>query len=158
MRYKKALQLTNSDFKRLYGVSKETYKTMIQEVAKSRLGKRGSPSKLLIPDQILLTLQYLRGAGDAPPPESIELSFIWLLTGEFMNQQHGELSKELKIFWSSVHRLLKAVPAMTRIPRVNSAKFRLPSQRQLQQAQTEIEVIVIDVAETEIERPKKASA
>ena len=38
---------------------------------------------------------------------------------------------------------------------VKSDKFRLPSKRQLQQLQAGIEVIVIDVAETEIETPKK---
>jgi hypothetical protein len=60
MRYKQALKLSCWEFKRLYGVSKETFSTMIQEVAPAQLGRRGSPPKLLIPDQILLTLQYLR--------------------------------------------------------------------------------------------------
>ena len=38
---------------------------------------------------------------------------------------------------------------------VTASEFHLPGKRQLQQAETEIEVIVVDVAETEIERPKK---
>lgn len=60
MRYKKAVELPSSQFKRLYGVSKDTFKVMIREVAKASLGKRGRLCKLLIPDQILLTLQYWR--------------------------------------------------------------------------------------------------
>ena len=40
---------------------------------------------------------------------------------------------------------------------VKSDKFRLPSKRQLQQLQAGIEVIVIDVAETKIETPKKTN-
>jgi hypothetical protein len=113
MRYKKALQLTNSDFKRLYGVSKETYKIMIQEVAKERLGKRGSPSKLLIADQILLTLQYLR---------------------EYRTFFH--LATDWGVHESTAWRIVKRIEDIL----VNSEKFRLPSQRQWQQAQTEIEV------------------
>ena len=38
---------------------------------------------------------------------------------------------------------------------VKASEFRLPGKRQLQQAQTAIEVIVVDVTETEIERPQK---
>ncbi len=49
------------------------------------------------------------------------------------------------------------------VPRIENAlikaeEFRLPSKRQLQQSEAEIEIVVIDVAETEIERPKKADA
>ena len=38
---------------------------------------------------------------------------------------------------------------------IKSGKFPLPSQRQLWQDTQGIEVVVVDVAETEIERPKK---
>ncbi len=38
---------------------------------------------------------------------------------------------------------------------IKAEEFRLLSKRQLQQSEEEIEVIVVDVAETEIERPKK---
>ena len=38
---------------------------------------------------------------------------------------------------------------------VKASEFHLPGARQLQQTETEIEVIIVDVAETEIERPKK---
>lgn len=128
MRYKKALQLTFSEFKRLYGVSKETFNTMIQEVAKDKLGRRGSPSKLLIPDQILLTLQYLR---------------------EYRTFFH--IAKDWGVHESTAWRTVKRIEDIL----VKSDKFRLPSKRQLQHSETEIEVIVIDVAETEIERPQK---
>ena len=36
-----------------------------------------------------------------------------------------------------------------------SREFHLPGKRQLQQSVSEIEVIIVDVAETEIERKKK---
>lgn len=101
---------------------------MIQEVGKAKLGKRGSPSKLLIPDQILLTLQYLR---------------------EYRTFFH--IAKDWEVHESTAWRTVKRIEDIL----VKSDKFRLPSKRELQQAQTEIEVIVMDVAETEIERPQK---
>ena len=38
---------------------------------------------------------------------------------------------------------------------IKSQEFSLPSQRELAKKTTEIEVVVVDVAESEIERPKK---
>jgi transposase len=40
---------------------------------------------------------------------------------------------------------------------VQSGQFRLPGNRQVQQAETEWEVMVVDVTELVIERPKKSS-
>ena len=128
MRYKKALKLSCWEFKRLYGVSKETFSTMIQEVAPAKLGRRGSPPKLLIPDQILLTLQYLREYG----------TFF-------------QIGQDWGVHESTAWRIVKRMEDVL----VKSDKFRLPSKRQLQQLQAGIEVIVIDVAETEFETPKK---
>ena len=128
MRYKQALKLSCSEFKRLYGVSKETFSTMIQEVAPAQLGRRGSPPKLLIPDQILLTLQYLREYG----------TFF-------------QIGQDWGVHESTAWRIVKRMEDVL----VKSDKFRLPSKRQLQQLQAGIEVIVIDVAETKIETPNK---
>ena len=128
MRYKQALKLSCWEFKRLYGVSKETFSTMIQEVAPAQLGRRGSPPKLLIPDQILLTLQYLREYG----------TFF-------------QIGQDWGVHEFTAWRIVKRMEDVL----VKSDKFRLPSKRQLQQLQAGIEVIVIDVAETKIETPKK---
>jgi hypothetical protein len=38
---------------------------------------------------------------------------------------------------------------------IKSQEFSLPSQREMSKSETEIELVIIDVAETEIERPKK---
>ncbi|GFE71920.1 hypothetical protein CFPU101_45300 [Chroococcus sp. FPU101] len=60
IRYKQVLAMSPFDFKRAYGVSQETFQKMIQVVLEAKVGRRGSHSKLSIPQQILLTLQYLR--------------------------------------------------------------------------------------------------
>jgi len=58
MQYKQIQKLDETDFKRLCGISKMTFNKMIKEVVKAKQGKQGCHSKLSIPDQILLTLQY----------------------------------------------------------------------------------------------------
>jgi hypothetical protein len=60
MKYKQALSNSPSDFKRLYGVTPQTFWKMVQVVRDAKQGSRGSYSKLTIPDQILLTLEYWR--------------------------------------------------------------------------------------------------
>jgi len=52
---------------------------------------------------------------------------------------------------STAHRTVKRIEDIL----IKSGKFRLPSRRQLLRTTAEIEVVVVDVAETEIERPKK---
>lgn len=61
MRYEKAKELKESDFKRLCGVKKETFVTMC-EVVKEVLSRetRGRKSGLSAEDQVLLTLGYWR--------------------------------------------------------------------------------------------------
>ncbi len=141
MRYKQALQaekqkLNNSDFKRLCGVSKETFEKMSNEIIKAKLGRQGCHSKLSIPDQILLTLQYWR---------------------EYRTLFH--ISQDWNIHESTACRIVKRIVDAKRLLSVNILikveEFHLPSKRKLQQNETDIEVIVIDVGEIEIERPKK---
>jgi hypothetical protein len=38
---------------------------------------------------------------------------------------------------------------------IQAEEFRLPGRKQLQESETEMEVIVVDVTEIEVERPKK---
>jgi hypothetical protein len=128
MRYKQALNLSDGDFKRLYGVSHETFHKLQEIVVNAKLGKRGCHSKLSIPDQILLTLQYWR---------------------EYRTFFH--ISQDWGIHESTAWRIVKRIEDVL----IKAEELHLPSKRQLQQSDEEINVIVVDVAETEIERPKK---
>jgi hypothetical protein len=59
MRYKKAKNLKDNDFKRFYGVQPETFKLMCQEVQTVEGQKTaGRICDLSVQDQILLTLSY----------------------------------------------------------------------------------------------------
>ncbi len=60
MSYKKAIELSPSHFKRLYGVKTDTFWKRVEVVRNAKDGSRGSHAKLSIPDPILLTLQYWR--------------------------------------------------------------------------------------------------
>ncbi len=116
MRYKQALNLSPSDFKRLYGVSYNTFEKMREIVLKAKLGKRGTHSKLSIPEQILLTLQYWR---------------------EYRTFFH--IATDWKIHESTAWRIVRRIEDVL----IKAEEFRLPSKRQLQQKERNIEVIVI---------------
>jgi len=101
---------------------------MVQFVGDEKQGSRGSYSKLSIPDQILLTLQYWR---------------------EYRTLFH--IAQDWGVHESTAQRIVKRIEDML----IKSQRFSLPSKRELCKSKTEIEVVIIDVASTEIERPKK---
>ena len=128
MRYIKALKLAPSEFKRMYGVTVETFWEMVKAVRDGKQGSRGSNASLPIPDQILLTLQYWR---------------------EYRTYFH--IAQDWGMHESTAQRTVKRIEDIL----IKSGKFGLPSRRKLWKDTAEIEVIAIDVASTEIERQKK---
>jgi hypothetical protein len=101
---------------------------MVQFVPDAKQGSRGSYSKLSIPDQILLTLQYWR---------------------EYRTLFHR--AQDWGVDESTAQRIVKRIEDML----IKSQAFSLPSKREMCKSETEIGVVIIDVASTEIERPKK---
>jgi hypothetical protein len=130
MPYLDLQQLSGSEFKRLCGVSRETFVEMVAELRPrlERQGQRGGQPKLSVEDQLLVVLEYWR---------------------EYRSQFHIGVSWGLHE--TTVGRLVRKVEDIL----VKSGKFRLPSQRQLYQPGWEWNVMVVDVGEMEIERPKK---
>jgi hypothetical protein len=128
MRYEKIKDYRNEKFKRLTGVKKETFAKMV-EVLKKELGDFGRPPKLSRADQLLLTLMYWR---------------------EYRTQFH--IGETYGVSESAVSRTIKKIEDGL----IKSGQFRLPGKKKLQDSETIIEVIVVDVAEQPIERPKKS--
>ena len=128
MRHKKIKDYGNEKFKRLTGVKKETY-TMMVKVLESELRDFGRPPKLSRADQLLMTLMYWR---------------------EYRTQFH--IAETYQVSESTVSRTIKKVEDAL----MKSGQFRLPGKKILQESETMIEVIVVDVAEQPIERPKKS--
>ena len=132
MSYEQIKDLRPADFKRYCGVKPETFKRMV-EVVSNRLTKTrrkaGRPPKLSVEDQVLLTLEHWR---------------------EYRTLFH--LATSWGLHESNVCRVIRRVEDIL----TRSRAFRLPGKKVLQPSDHEIEFIVVDVAETPIERPKKS--
>ena len=130
MQYNELEHLSNSEFKRLCGVSRSTFSEMVEVLRPSleRQGRRGGQPKLSLEDQLLVVLEYWR---------------------EYRSQFHIGVSWGLHE--TTVGRIVRKVEDLL----VKSGKFRLPSHRQLYQPGWEWKVMVVDVGEVEIERPQK---
>ncbi len=129
MRYEKAKDLKEQDFKRLCGLKKETFLTMC-EVVKEVLGRetRGRRSVLAAEDQVLLTLSYWR---------------------EYRTMFH--LGQDFGLHESNVSRIIQKVEDIL----IKCGKFSLPSKRRLLE-ETSLTYTIVDVTEMMIERPKKS--
>ena len=128
MKYETIEHLPGSDFKRLTGVQRETFEEMLK-VVKKGLGDFGRPPKLSRPDQLLMTLMYWR---------------------EYRTEFH--IAQSYGVSEATVCRTIRKVEDAL----VRSKKFRLPGKKALQTSDTVFEVVLVDVSEQPVERPKKA--
>ena len=128
MRYETIKNLNEADFKRLTGVQRETFETMLAVIQKS-LRNFGRPPKLSRADQLLMTLMYWR---------------------EYRTEFH--IAQSYEISESTVCRTIRKVEDTL----VRSKEFRLPGRKALQPSDTIFEIVLVDVSEQPIERPKKA--
>lgn len=131
-RYEKAIGLKIEDFKQLIGVKPETFDDMLEvltEAYKEKHKEGGRPSKLTLFDQLFLTLKYLR---------------------QYVTQK--ELAYEFEIGEATTHDIIIWVEDTL----VKCGKFNLPGKKALLE-EPEIEMILVDVTESPIERPKKNS-
>lgn len=132
MSYEQIRNLRPALFKRHCGVKPETFEKMVSLVSDSiqkNQIKTGRPTKLTIEDQVLMTLEYWR---------------------EYRTYFH--IGNTWGVHESSVCRIIKRVEDIL----TKSKAFSLPGKKKLKEPDYEIEVIVVDVAETPIERPKKS--
>jgi hypothetical protein len=128
MKYEASQNLSTTEFKRLFGVKRETFAQMtdlMQQAAQSK-GKGGVKAKLSLEDQILVTLQYWR---------------------EYRTYFH--IANDWEASESTICRIVKKVENVL----IKSEKFRLAGKKSLWQKQPPA-LIAIDVTETKVERPK----
>ncbi len=128
MKYETIKQLKDTDFKRLTGVQRETFEMML-EVVEQGWREFGRPPKLSRADQLLITLMYWR---------------------EYRTEFH--IAQSYGLSESTVCRTIRKVEDVL----VRSGKFRLPGKKALQPSDTIFEIVLVDVSEQPIERPKKA--
>lgn len=133
MSYEQVKDLRPAEFKRYCGVQPETFHRMVEVVSNHLRKKRrvsGRPTKLSVEDQVLMTLEYWR---------------------EYRTFFH--IARSWGLHESSVWRTIRRVEDIL----TKSRAFQLPGKKKLQPSDHEIEFIVVDVAETPVERPKKSS-
>lgn len=132
MTYQHLKRLKSSAFKRRCGVRPETFEQMAEVLRPhlDRSGKRGGQCKLSVEDQLLLVLEYWR---------------------EYRTQFH--IATTWGLSESAVCRLIGKVETQL----MKSGKFRLPGKKQLYQNASQWSVVVVDVTESPVERPKKNS-
>jgi len=128
MHYKTIEHLKDSDFKRLTGIQREAFDQMLAVIEKG-LRDFGRPPKLSRADQLLMTLMYWR---------------------EYRTEFH--IAQSYGVSEATVCRTIRKVEDTL----VRSKKFRLPGKKALQASDTVFEVILVDVSEQPVERPKKA--
>lgn len=134
MSYEQVKDLPPAQFKRYCGVLPQTFQKMVEVVSKHLIQKRrvmGRPTKLAVEDQVLMTLEYWR---------------------EYRTFFH--IAKSWGLHESSVWRTIRRVEDIL----TKSRAFKLPGKKVLQHSDHEIEFIVVDVAETPVERPKKSNS
>jgi hypothetical protein len=132
MSYEQVKDLPPAEFKRYCGVQPQTFQKMVEVVSTPLRKKRrvsGRPTRLLVEDQVLMRLADWRESR----------TFFHLATSWGLHE-------------SSVWRTIRQVEDIL----TKSRACKLPGQKKLQPADHQIEVIVVDVAETPIERPKNS--
>jgi hypothetical protein len=128
MTYENVKNLKDGDFKRMCGVTKETFAAMCEVVVETKqLNRRGRKSNLSIENQVLLTVSFWR---------------------EYRTLFH--LGRDWDLHESNVSRTVRRIEDIL----VKSGKFALPGKKRLLEGNA-IKYTIVDVTEREIERPKK---
>ena len=128
----KALALSNRQFKKLFGVKRETFHKMlaILQEAFEKEHRRGGkpPTKVFVEDRLLITLQYWR---------------------EYRTMEH--LAYDYNTVVSNIHSAI----TWTENILIQREEFRLPGKKALTEGEQKPRVVAIDVTEHTVERPKK---
>ena len=129
MTYEQINRLKPADFKRLCGVSKDTFDKMCEIVRKDKQSNstRGRRAKLSLENQVLLTLCFWR---------------------EDRTQYH--LGTDWNLHESNVSRTVRRIEDIL----IKSGEFSLPGKKQLPENTTR-QFVIVDVTESPVERPKK---
>lgn len=123
--------LPDERFQRLTGVKRATFDKMLTIIDSVKsVGGRGRPSKLCNADKLLMMLMYYR---------EYRTFFHISITYGISEPQTGRIIRQME-------DLL-----------IKNKLFHLPGKKELLKDENEFEVVLVDVTETAIERPKKNS-
>ena len=117
-------------FKRLTGVSKDTFATMT-DALRNAIRAFGRPPELCLEDRLLMVLMYWR---------------------EYRTYEH--IGETYGVSEATVCRTVKAFEDVL----IKDKRFHLPGKKALRQSDTVFEVVLMDATECRCERPKKTAA
>ena len=131
LKYKQALQMNGTDFRRKTGVDPETFAEMeaVLRDREANKGKSGRPPALPVGAQLLLRLEFWR---------------------EYRTCFH--LAQDWGVHETTVLRTVVRVEDAL----LQSGRFSLPGKKTLTDAGTVCTAVVVDVSEVPCERPKKS--
>ncbi|GHV83549.1 hypothetical protein AGMMS50212_08890 [Spirochaetia bacterium] len=118
-------------FKRLYGVTPETFermKVILQKEFDKLYRQGGKPPNLTVQDKLFITLKYLRE----------------YRTMESIGAEYGVCKGTVSMAVKWVEDTLKKAP-----------DFKLPGKKILKEESCSIQYVVVDVTESPVQRPKK---
>jgi hypothetical protein len=133
MKFENLQKLPAGQFRRLTGVKPKTFERMVEiikEADERKRAKGGRPKKLCVEDRILMTLEYLR---------------------EYRTYAHIGVSYGLSE--SNTFANIREIESIL----VKCEDFKLPGKKALLKSDHEFEIILVDVSESPIQRPKKNS-
>jgi len=133
IKYSKVRNLTDKDFKRVVGVKKETFKEMLKVVRKHYKDakvKGGTNRALSTTDELLMMLEYYR---------------------EYRTFKH--LGVDYGVSESTAHYVVTKIEKIL----ISHPQFHIEKLQYTEpQDASNIEIMVVDVTESQCERPKKS--
>ena len=130
MFYRNIKNYAPEKFKRLTGVSKETFALMIEALI-ARLPAFGRPPTLAVEDRLLMVLMYWR---------------------EYRTYEH--IGETYGVSEATVCRTVQQFEDLL----LQDKRFHLPGKKALRDSETVFEIVLIDATECPCERPKKKAA
>ena len=133
MKYETIKSYNDAQFRRITGVRRRTFEKMLEILRpklKEKLSKGGRKPTLSLEEMLLAALEYWR---------------------EYRTYAH--IAASYGIHESNMHRLIKWVEDVL----IKDGTFSLPGKKALLKSDVEYEVVLIDVTETPVERPKRGS-
>ena len=134
MKYENIRNYGEEQFRRVTGVKRSTFERMLEILASKQKEKHtqgGRKAKLTLEEMLLAALEYWR---------------------EYRTYIH--IAASYGIHESNMYRLIKWVEDVL----IKDGTFSLPGKKALLKSETEYEVVLIDVTETPIERPKRGKS
>uniref|UniRef100_S0DFD6 Putative transposase n=1 Tax=termite gut metagenome TaxID=433724 RepID=S0DFD6_9ZZZZ len=133
MKYETIKSYSEERFRRIAGVKRVTFEKMLEILKpklREKLSKGGRKPTLTLEEMLLAALEYWR---------------------EYRTYAH--IAASYGLHESNMYRLIKWVEDVL----IKDGTFSLPGKKALSKSEVEYEVVLIDVTETPIERPKRGN-